>query len=119
VTGRRVGVPTLNYARAGTPTASDHAALEQIWQLLAKALLTRKPRSIAMNVLAVLIERRIRADFAKTDIVPALLAAHIAGGQLAMLDEWLSGRHGCPSSLFAKALHSTSSAALRPSWQTR
>jgi AcrR family transcriptional regulator len=90
-------------------------ALDHFWtnRVMTRSLLAGRARVIAMRALANLLEERISGSWNKgaSALSPALAAAQIAGGQLAMLDEWLSGRRGCPTSALASALHASSLAA--------
>lgn len=95
--------------------------LDHFWsnRVITRALLAGRVRVVAMRALATLIEGRISASWSKEApaLSPALAAAQIAGGQLAMLEEWLSGRRRCATVALAWALHASSLAAftaLRP-----
>lgn len=88
--------------------------LTHIWESrgMARALLTDRARTVAARTLAKLIEERLRAaPGVKAALPPSLVAAHVAGGMFAVLDEWLGGREACSPSSLARGLHQGSRSA--------
>ena len=80
--------------------------------------MANRARRVLVRELARLIGRKI-ADAppqraTSTAVVPtAIITAQLASGQLAMIDEWLSGRHGGSPIEIAAALHASGRAILR------
>ena len=91
-------------------------AVEHFWEnrRLARALLSGRARLVVSRLHASLIEARLSANPACIDALPSALAAtQLAHAQLALIDEWLSGRYGCPAEVIAKMLHASSYAAAK------
>jgi AcrR family transcriptional regulator len=116
--GKRLRTILLPLAEAmsspGVPPGLE-GALEHFWsnRLTTRALLTGRGRVVVLRALTALIEERlsIASGKAKSALPPALVAAQIAGGQLAMLEAWLSGRRHCGAAALASGLHAVSIAA--------
>jgi AcrR family transcriptional regulator len=93
----------------GAPSPRLALAVDHFWKVRtrARALLTGRARDVATRLLARLIEDRLAAAHdtrGEAGLPRALVAAQIASGQLAMLDEWLTGRHRCSAAQIAAAL---------------
>jgi hypothetical protein len=61
-----------------------------------------------------LIEERLRTKTCEIPVPPfplPLIAAQLASAQLALIADWLAGRHRCGPAVFAKALCTSSFAA--------
>ena len=92
------------------------AIIEHFWQnrQLGRVLMTGRAGQLMSRQLAGLIEGRLsslpRGDDA---LPPSLSALQLAHGQLALIDGWLSGRHGVSAEAVAHALHASSRAAAR------
>lgn len=71
--------------------------LQHFWteRVIVRTLLAGRARVVTMRALTGLVEERLRAQQGKSTVPLRLLAAQIAGGQLSLLEEWLSGRHQC------------------------
>ena len=117
---QRLGVvmrPLADAATSPVVPAELEAALDHFWsnRVMTRALLAGRARGVAVRVLTSLIEERLLATVGKTKpAVPAdLIASQIAGGQLAMLEVWLSGRRHCAAVVLASGLHGGSLAAAR------
>jgi len=102
-----------------TPMAADsrpdpriEAMVSHFWdnRRMAKALMTGRAQGVMAGALASLIEARLAG---RATAIPApLLAIQIAHGQLALIEEWLSGRHGCTAAQIAASLQATGRAAV-------
>jgi len=108
-------VPVLEpLAEACTAPAADprlEATIGHFWdnRRMAKALMSGRAHAVMAGRLATLIEARLPAGGA----IPApLLATQIAHGQLALIAEWLTGRHGCTPAQIAATLQATSCAMI-------
>jgi len=115
--GRRLSIvlqPLADAVCSPTILTQLEQALRHFWsnRVMARALLTGRARIVAMRTLTALIERRISGSdgMRKPGSLSRLTAAHIAAGQLAMLEEWLSGRRHCPTDILASGLHASSRA---------
>ena len=84
--------------------------LSHFWtsRVIVRTLLAGRARTVTTRALTTLIEERLQVQRAKSAIPPRLRAAHIAGGQLGLIEEWLSGRHRCSSIDLAEALAASS-----------
>ncbi len=80
-----------------------------------RAMLGGAAQAVMARQLASLIEARLNATASASLSAPAipipLLSVQIAHGQLALIGEWLSGRHGCSAAQIAAALQQTAHAA--------
>jgi AcrR family transcriptional regulator len=107
--------PLADAATSPLPPAELKSTLHHFWsnRVITRSLLTGRARIVAMRTLSTLIEERICSAYGEGPpaFSGALAAAHIAGGQLAMLEEWLSGRRHCATAALASALHASSFAA--------
>ena len=85
------------------------ATIAHFWdnRRMAKAMMSGGAHGVMAASLAALIAARLPEGGA---IPPALLAAQIAHGQLALLGEWLTGRHGGSAGEIAGAISATSRA---------
>ncbi len=117
--------PLADACSAEAPQGPIAAAITHFWdnRQLAKVLMSGRPRWIMARQLAGLIEQRLCADpstkaTAQAALPIPLLAAQLADGQLALIEAWLSGRHGCSAPQIAAALHATSSAVVRAAVQS-
>ncbi len=105
----------LPLADATTPEAVSgdlERLLDHFWdsRVIVRALLGGRARTVAMRALMRLIEDRIRMGQTGSRVPPRMIAAQIAGGHLALLEEWLSGRHRCSSLILAQAIAAQASA---------
>ena len=92
------------------------AVVEHFWRnrQLARVLMTGHARQLMARQLAGLIEHRLSSlPRGEGALPPALSAQQLAHGQLALIDGWLSGRHGVSAETVAQALHAGSGAAAR------
>ncbi len=93
------------------PDARVEAMVAHFWEnrRMAKAMMDGRAHAVMAGQLAALIEARLPADGA----IPApLLAIQIAHGQLALIEAWLTGRHGSSAAQIAAALQATGRAAV-------
>lgn len=103
--------PVLEPLAAAGFAAADEprlaAMLEHFWdnRKLARALMTGRAHAAIARMLAALIETRL-ADVPAPDdaLPPALAAVQLAHGRLALVEAWLSGRHGCSAAQIAAAM---------------
>ena len=89
--------------------------MEHFWtnRRLARTMLGGGARPAMNGQLRDMIEEEL-ADLPHAAGMPtALLATHLAHGHLALIEEWLTGRHGCPASRLADMLHGIARATLR------
>ena len=107
--------PLADLPTSPTVPAELEPALEHFWsnRVMIRSLLTGRPRRVAMRVLTGLIKERLPAAGMKPALPAELIASQIGGGQIAMLEEWLSGRRHCAASVLAAALHASSLTAAR------
>lgn len=110
--------PLASGCLADAPDQRIAAVIEHFWdnRQLARALMSGRPRSVMTKQLAGLIERHLSEELygprSGILVIPLpLLAIQLAHGQLALIEEWLSGRHRCSSMQMAEALRLTTSAA--------
>jgi AcrR family transcriptional regulator len=109
--------PLADACLAHSPEPSLVSAVEHFWdnRRLAKSLMAGRARIIMARRLAGLMEQRLEnarpAGRSERPVIPlSLLAVQMAHGQLALLEEWLSGRYGCTAAQIASALQATSRA---------
>ena len=85
-------------------------------QRVSRALLTGPTRPILTRSLADLIEARLLALGRKTPAAPiipdALAALHLAAGQLALIEHWLTSQHACRPDVIAEALFVSANASV-------
>lgn len=108
----RVLLPLADAARPEAVSGDLERLLDHFWdrRVIVRALLSGRARAVAMRALMRLIEDRIPAGQTESCVPPRLMAARIAGGHLALLEEWLSGRHRCSSFNLAQAIAAHASA---------
>jgi len=105
-------------ARAGLTVAPEPAlttVIEHFWssRRLASALLAGEARPVVNSLLRDMIAEEI-ADAQPAATIPVfLLATHLAHGHLGLIEEWLTGRHGCPAPRLAETIHGVACATLR------
>lgn len=89
----RVLLPLSNAATSGATPGDLAPLLNHFWdnRIIVRALLDGRARTVTMRALTQLIEARIWHLHGESAAPLRLIAAQIAGGQLAMLEEWLSG----------------------------
>jgi AcrR family transcriptional regulator len=85
---------------------------------LARALLNGSTHYLMLRILADLIEERLStlppAPRDAQQLAPAAsVAAHLAGGQLALIEAWLASKTPCPATQLAHALCAGANASLR------
>jgi len=84
-------------------------------QRVSRTLLTGPTRPILTRSLAGLIETRLVALARKAPTCPivpdALAAMHLAAGQLALIENWLTLQHACRPEVIAQALFVSTNAA--------
>jgi AcrR family transcriptional regulator len=96
--------------------AALRATVEHFWEhrRIGNAMFGGPPRRLVTGTLATLIERRLK-DVARRRILPLpapLLAAQMAGGQVALISAWLSGQGSARPAAIADALHASALAAV-------
>lgn len=102
----RVLLPLSNTTTAGATAAELEPLLDHFWdnRIIVRALLEGRARTITMRALTRLIEEGIGGLQRGSAAPLRLVATQIAGGQLALLEEWLSGRHRCSPANLAVAI---------------
>lgn len=80
--------------------------LRHFWEkrIIVRALLGGRARAVAMRALTRLIEEQIRSQRTGSAVPVRLIAVQIAGGHLALLEEWLTGRHRCSTDDLARVI---------------
>jgi hypothetical protein len=72
-------------------------------------------RRLMSRFLSELVEERLasalRGKSARPDIPFGLIAAHLAEGQLALLESWISSKGPCSTHALANALHASTNAS--------
>lgn len=89
------------------------AAVEHFWtnRRHTRALLTGRARDVVVRQLALLIGERLARTAPMRSLLPApIAAAHLANGQIAIIDAWVTGQHGSTATAIADALHRISRA---------
>lgn len=85
------------------------ATVEHFWEnrRVGNVLFAGQTRQLVAKTLAGLIEARLSepAEARDLPIAPTLLAAQIAGGQMALLSAWLAGQAPASAAAIADALH--------------
>lgn len=106
-------------AQAGFETAPDPmltVVIEHMWsnRRLGRTLFASGARSVMNRLLRDLIAEALSAKMERggSALPWSLLATHLAHGHLALLDEWMSGRHGCPASVMAESIHQLARASI-------
>ncbi|WP_332772347.1 TetR/AcrR family transcriptional regulator [Phenylobacterium sp.] len=92
------------------------ATVEHFWEnrRIANVLFAGATRRLVTGALASLIEQRLaeRAGDRPLAVPPVLLAAQLAGGQIALVSAWLAGQAPASAEVIAGALHASATAAL-------
>lgn len=88
---------------------------------LARAMVNGSTHYLMLGILADLIEERlspfrVRSRDATKPIPVALVAAGLAGAQLALVEAWLSSKAPCSCAQLARALHASANASLQVLW---
>lgn len=114
----QVLLPLGEAARPDVSPSALEPSLDHFWdnRVIVRTLLGGRARSVTMRTLSGLIEDRIRDQRTGSAIPLRLIATQIAGAQLAVLEEWLSGRHRCSSADLAQALAASARASVL-AWQ--
>ena len=101
--------PLAECCCSGYPSAELAKAVQHFWdhRKMARALMAGQAHVVMTQQLAALIEDRLpaRRGSGQNSLPAPLVAIQVAAGQLALLGEWLSGRHGCTSAQIAEALN--------------
>ena len=102
----RILTPLADMASAKATAGHLEPLLDHFWdnRVVVRSLLAGGARTVSMRALRGLIEERIRPLATKSGVPLCMIATQIAGGQLSLLEEWLSGRHHCSSSTLAQAI---------------
>lgn len=102
----RVLLPLANAATSEAVPGDLEPLLDHFWdyRVVVRALLGGRARPVVMRALTRLIEERIRLDQDGVSVPLRMIAAKIAGGHLALLEEWLLGRHRCSSADLARLI---------------
>lgn len=102
----RVLLPLGDAIRPDVLPGALEPSLDHFWdnRVIVRTLLGGRARTVTMRTLTGLIEDRVRGQQTGSAISPRLIAIQIAGAQLAVLEEWLSGRHRCSSADLAQSL---------------
>ena len=93
------------------------SVIEHIWEQrrFARIVVTGKPRRVLADLLAELIEEKLRLRAARSGASPLLplgmAAAHLAEAQLELLATWFPSNPSCSAAAIAGALHASTSAA--------
>ena len=107
-------LPLGQATRADVSACYLEPVLDHFWsnRVIVRTLLEGRGRTVTMRALTAVIEEQIRSQRAGSAVPLRLVAAQIAGGQLAVLEEWLSGRHRCSSADLAQALAASARASV-------
>lgn len=110
----RILSPLGEATRPDVPAGDLEPVLDHFWdnRVIVRTLLDGRGRTVTMRALTAVIEARIRGQRRVSEVPLRLIATQIAGGQLAVLEEWLSGRHRCSSADLAQALAASARAAV-------
>ncbi|WP_309629777.1 TetR/AcrR family transcriptional regulator [Brevundimonas sp.] len=102
----RVLLPLADVTTSKAGHGDLQPLLDHFWdhRVIVRALLGGRARTVVMRALTRLIEDRIRADQKGSCVPLRMIAAKIAGGHLALLEEWLLGRHRCTSADLARVI---------------
>ena len=120
---RRSLRPVFGVLADALGTAQPPAELEEVLAhfrenaRLARAMLNGSTHYLMLGILADLIEERLsavraRAGDAVKPIPVSLVAASLAGAQLALVEAWLSSKAPCSCAQLARALHASANASL-------
>lgn len=92
------------------------ATVEHFWEnrRIGNVLFAGPTRRLVAGALASLIEQRLaeRAGDRTLALPPVLLAAQLAGGQIALVSAWLAGQAPASAEVIAGALHASATATL-------
>jgi len=92
------------------------ATVEHFWEnrRIANVLFAGATRRLVTGALASLIEQRLaeRVGDRPAAVPPVLLAAQLAGGQIALVSAWLAGQAPASAEVIAGALQASATAAL-------
>ena len=111
-------IPVLTPLAEACSSPAPHPRVEVVvshfWdnRRMAKAMMTGRAQAVMAKQLARLIEDRLTGGDEPAAIPASLLAVQIAQGQLALIGEWLSGRHGCSAAQIAATLQTTAYAVV-------
>ena len=105
-------LPLAEAACADAVPEGLEPVLDHFWsnRVIVRTLLAGRAHAVTMRALTLLIEEKVAEQQNRSKVPLRLIAAQIAGGQLALLEEWLSGRHRCSSGDLADALAASSRA---------
>lgn len=114
----RVLLPLGEATQADVLPGALEPTLDHFWdnRVIVRTLLSGRARTVTMRTLTGLIEERVRGERTRSAIPLSLIATQIAGAQLAVLEEWLSGRHRCSSANLAKSMTASARATIL-AWQ--
>ncbi len=92
------------------------ATLRHIWEnrRVGNALFAGRTRTLVFHTLADLIEQRLAGLNPAPGVPTVLLAAQLAGGQLALLQTWMAGRAPASIDAVADALRRSARATTNP-----
>jgi AcrR family transcriptional regulator len=92
-------VPLADAAHSDGVPPKLVTTLDHFWaeRTIVRSLLTGRPREVTMRALTELIQERLPVQRTPLAVPSRLIAAQTAGGYLALLEEWLSGRYRCAS----------------------
>ena len=110
----RVLLPLAETVCADAVPVGLEPILDHFWsnRVIVRRLLDGRGRMVTVRALAGLVQHEV-PDERPTPAVPLrLITAQIAGGHLALLDAWLSGRHRCSSADLAQALTASARAII-------
>ena len=110
----RVLLPLGEATQSEVSLGDLEPVLDHFWdnRVIVRTLLDGRARTVTMRALTAVIEEHIRGQRPGSAVPLHLIAAQIAGGQLAVLEEWLSGRHRCSSADLAQVLAASARASV-------
>ena len=102
----QVLLPLADATTCEAVSSELEALLDHFWdnRVIVRAVLGGRARNVTMRTLTRMIEDRIRVRLKGSTVPHRMIAAQSAGGHLAVLEEWLSGRHRCSSLDLAPAI---------------
>ena len=107
--------PVADAVCAATIPPRLEFVLDHFWSNRAalRELLSGRAGTVAMRELSALVLQRLSSiSQGPAPALPLpLAAAQVAGGQLALIEEWLCGRHACSAAALARGLYESSCAA--------
>lgn len=108
----RIMLPMAEAVNSDIAPPDLEPTLAHFWdnRVIARTLLAGRAGAVTMRILTAMIEERLPAHRGRLAVPTRLVAAQIAGAQLGVLEEWLSGRQRCASSTLAGALAASSRA---------